>query len=529
MTTASPKVSVPAFAASAALACVLGAGLLSSCVPHGEVTPSVEGPDPTDIIEEQEVSVAAQDGVVFSIRSAQVTVPPGSLEFDAFVHAALVKESALPDDVSIPENRKALAVFWFNTEVRVAGRWPVEFQIMSDFQDPDPYDPDFRIHRLNPETSGFEDVTDATITRTYVAFRALPGYFVVSVPLATPQAIGLAGSQAVGHIAFPSTVMDDVDSAFGIRATGTDFERFTNALAAGFRDRPYVSGNGNRLAIVRESLDGSVADRLYGTTPSNPLGHLTLAATAQQGTRLGDVCFHPSGDSVVVAGQLVGAGTFGGGVFLADLVGDDEPTLLYRDPGPGLPVSVAISPDGGRLAIATARFFPEEPAGVNFDVIVVPVGAPLDPSDEQVVRLTTDLHTPDPPGDDPPQDPAAQQDGGDGDGEEESGPTEPLAVVEAVGFSHDGATVYFGAYREGAWRVYAAAADGSSLTELEVLRGYRWPAAGPDGTEIAVGRNDRMYLHRLGTDDIDPVGPPANGFGAGLVSRGTTKISWRGR
>lgn len=486
------------FAAGLALACVLAA----SCVPHSDVRPPVSGPDPADIIAEQEVSVAAQDGVVFSVRGAELTVPAGSLEFDALVRMALAEPAGLPPNVALPDGRKVLAIVWIYTDVRVAGRWPLEFQILSDFQDPDPYDPDMQVHCLNAKTGALEPIQGATISRTYVSADVLPGYTVVTVPIATPQAIGLTGSQAVGHIAFPSTVMSQVDSAFGMRPTGTDLQRLTNSLAPGFRDRPYLSANGYRVAIVRESLSGAVPDRIFGTTPSNPLEHLTQVATAEAGTKIGDLCFRPDGDSVVVAGHLSGGGTYGGGVFRVPLVGAAKPELIYRDPGPGLPQSVAISPDGAWLAVTTARFFPGAPGSANYDVIVLPTAGPLEPTDAEVIRLTAALH---------------------------AGAAEPAAEVEAVSISPDGGTVHFGAYVEGQWRVYAATIDGSAVWEMEALRGYRWPALSPDASQMIVGRNDRLYLYAIVTGQMEPLGPPANGYGAGLLSRGTTKISWRGR
>lgn len=482
--------------------CTLPSLAVGGCVPHRSVTPGDDGPDPAEVIESREVSVSAQDGVVFAVRGAELTVPAGSLEYDAIVEMSLAEPSAVPDGVALPDGRRALVVVWIYTDVRVAGRWPFEFQIFSDFEDPDPYDPDLQIHTLDPRTNTLQLVEDAVITRTYIGARVLPGYLVVTVPMATPQAIGLTGAQTVGHIVFPSTVMSGVDNAFGIRSTGTDLQRYTNSIAPAFRDRPYISANGYRLAIVRECLDGSVPDRIYATTPSSPLEHLTRIATGEAGTTIGDLCFRPDGDSVVAAGLLVGSGSYGGGVFMLPVVGDTKPRLLYRDPGPGLPRSVAISPDGASLALTTARFFPSASAASNYDVIVVSYDGPVDRAEGDLTRVTAPLHA-------------------------VSGA--PGARVEAVSFSPDGSTVYFGAYVADQWRIYGAAIDGSSLWEVEGLRGYRWAAVSPDATQMVVGRNDRLYTYTAGTGQILPLGPPANGFGYGLLSRGTTKISWRGR
>jgi hypothetical protein len=496
-----------AFRRTARIAFALAAAATAGCVPHQQRgDTSVSPPKPADIIAENDVSVAAIQGLIFTVWGATLNVQPNSLEYDAMVRFALCRPSALPAQPPLPAGTKPLAVFYTMTDVRLSGAWPLDFQIESDFQDPSPDDPGFAVYQLDTGAGSYIRVADAVATPTAIRFGIVPGYFVVTVPEATPTSVGLVGSSPGAEIVFPSTVTADVDNALAMSAAGTDIDRLTNALSHGFVDRPYVSGDGRRLAIVRHCLDPSrgIADRLYTTTPSDPVMHLRKIADAQAGVPIGDVSFEPAGSSVLVAGALAGGVTQGSGVFRVPIAGGSPPELVYSDPGPTPPQSVACSTDG-RMAVATSRFFSNAAPSGCFDVLIAPTSGA--PGTGQLVRLTQGLHTP----------------AGGGD------PTAPLATVESLSFAPSGAAVYFGASVNGEYRVYRAAPDASALVELENLRGCRLPAIAPAGGSLVCVRNGQLAL--VSPIDGTPafLGPPANGYGASLVSSRATKVSWLGQ
>jgi hypothetical protein len=483
-----------AWFALAALAACLAAG--AGCVTH--TTPGgtdVDPPTQADILAERETSVAAVPGLAFTLRYATLTIPRGSLEFDAMLHFALCRPTALPDDVPIPAGERALLAVYAMTDVRVDGTWPLHLQLISDFQDATPFDPGFHAYKLDPDAKTYVPITGAVVTPTSVSLGMLPGYVLVTVAATAPYATDLLGSTTRTEVAFPSLMATGVENAFGLLGDGTDFVRLSNSLAAGHRDRPYVARDGTRVAIVRDG--GSGPARLFATTPSSPQGNLTLVAQSKPGWPMGDVSFSTTSVTALVPGLLDVTGAKDPGVFVVQLVGGDEPQQVYQEPVQAAPLSVACSPDGTHAAIATSRYFPYSALAGTYDVAIIDLAAGLE---QEPVRLTATLH----PG------------------------AEPSLTVGAVSWSPDG-WITFGATVGGEPRIYRVAADGSQLVEIEALRGCRYPASSADGTALLCEQSGSLVRYALADGTTQLVGPPANGYGSALVADRTTKVSWLGR
>jgi len=498
-----------------AFACAaLAASLVCSCAPHQNVPG--QQPDPPalgDIIASEDVSVSASDGITFSLRGATLNIPANSLGYDAIVRLALCRSTALPEDVPLPAGEKAFAVVYAYTDVRVGGDWPLDFHLISDFGDAQPSDPGLRVYRLNVSAGAYDQVTAASVTETSVTLGIEPGYTLVTVPEGTPRAIGLVGSVITPEILFPSTVVPGVDNAFCIRSDGTDLQRLTNSLAPGFADRPYLSRDARRIAIVRSNPDAPAeVDRLFLTTPTDPIMHLQLIAEAPAGRRMGDVCFEPTAASMLVAGAVAGSGVIGDGVFRIYVTSASRPELVYDDPAEGPPHSVALSPDGLYMAVTTSRYYQGQLQDSNYDAILIPVAGPFD--DASIVRLTYQFHHP----------------GGSGSpigGRPDNGI--PAGTVDSVCYAPDGSAVYFGATVDGQHSLYRAAPDGSSVTRVEQLDEATAPAVSPQG-DILIGQKDgQLVEYDMVNNRVRYLGPPANGFGFGLVSDRVSKISWAGR
>lgn len=443
-----------------------------------------------------------------------MNIPPNNLEYDAYVRVALCYPSALPSNIALPAGERALVVVYAITDVRVSGPWPVHFQILTDFGDAAPQDPSFRVYRLDPRGAAYVPLAGASVGPTSAQFGLQPGYTVITVPEASPRAVGLCDSALTADLVFPSAVLAGVDNAFGLRSDGTGLQRITNALSPGYTDRVYVSRAGTQIAIVRAPLGGAAPEpiRIYVTVPSNPQVHLRQVATAQVGGTIGDVAFEPIASSLLVAGRFAGTSGAETGLYRVRLHASDAPELLHSDPGPTPPISVSPSPDGTRAALTTSRYFRDYVREGNYDVVLVPTDG-ADPGAEPL-RLTAQLHEPPPPD--------------DGAGADQA-PGEPLARVNSVSYAPDGTVVYFGAESGDMRRVMWAAADGSGVGELEALRGGRWPAVSPDGASVICERGGALVRYDFGSGQVSYVGPPANGYGAALVSANATKISWRGR
>ncbi len=470
---------------------------LSGCVSHSQPSGTdVDPPGVSDIIAERESSVSAVSGLAFALRCATLTVPQGSLEYDAVLRFALCKPSALPDDVPLPAGQRALLAVYSMVDVRVSGTWPLHLQLLCDFEDPDPYDPGFSVYRLDPDAGTYVAEAAAETTATSAAFGIRPGYYLVTVRSDAPYSADLVGSSPRTEIAFPSAVTASIDNAFGLLAEGTGLVRLTNALAPGYRDRPYVSRDGTRVALVRDG--GTGPSRLFATTPSSPQGNLAQVAASQAGWPMGDVSFLPTSVDALVPGLLDLPGAVGPGVFLVHLVGGAAPEQVYRETLVGrAPGSVACSPDGSYSALTTARYFPASTAPGDYDVALIDLSAP---SDQEPVRITAGLHT----------------------------GAEPALTVESLCWAPDG-WIWFGATAEGESRIYRCATDGSGLGEIEALRGCRWPAVSPTGGQLVCEQAGSLLLYNVGDGSSQALGPPANGYGASLIAADTTKVSWLGR
>jgi len=507
---------VRGFRTGVAFACAvwLAALLICSCAQHQSV-PGQQADPPAlgDIIVSEDMSVTASDGITFSLRGATLNIPANSLGYDAAVRLALCRSTALPEDVPLPEDEKTFAVVYAYTDVQVRGRWPLDYHLISDFGDAGPADPGLRVYRLNVAAGTYDQVTTATVTETSVTLQIEPGYTLITVPQGTPRANGLVGSVVTPEILFPSTVTPGVDNAFCIRSDGTDLERLTNSLAPGFVDRPYLSRDARRIAIVRSNPDARTeVDRLFLTTPTDPIMHLQKIAEAPAGERMGDVCFEPAAASMLVAGAVAGSGVIGDGVFRVYVTSANRPELVYDDPADGAPRSVAVSPDGSMMAVTTSRYYPAQLPGSNYDAILIPVAGPFD--DASIVRLTYQFHHP----------------GGTGSpigGTPDNGI--PAGSVESVCYAPDGSAVYFAATVDGQARVYRAAPDASSVTAVEQLDGATAPAISPQGDMLIGQKDGQIVEYDMVNDRVRWVGPPANGFGFGLVSDRVSKVSWAGR
>lgn len=470
----------------------VGGGCVSHTTPGGT---DVDPPTQADILAERETSVAAVPGLAFALRYATLTIPRGSLEFDAMLHFALCRPTALPEDVAIPAGERALLAVYAMTDVRVDGTWPLRLQLITDFQDPTPFEPGFGAYRLDPDAKTYVPVADAEITATSVAFGMLPGYVLITVDATAPYATDLIGSTTRTEVAFPSLMATGVENAFGLLGDGTDLVRLTNALATGYRDRPYVSRDGTRVAIVRDG--GAGPARLFATTPSSPQGDLTRIAQAKTGWPMGDVSFSTTSVTALVPGLLDTPDAKDPGVFRVQLVGGDDPVQVYQEPVQRAPVSVACSPGGTHAAIATSRYFPYSGLAGCYDIAIIDLAAGLE---QEPVRLTASLH----PG------------------------AEPALTVGAVSWSPDG-WITFGATVGEEARVYRVTADGSQLTEVEALRGCRYPASAADGTALLCEQSGSLIRYALADGASQLVGPPANGYGSALVADRATKVSWLGR
>lgn len=474
-----------AFALALGLAFLAGMG----CVPHTTSNwTDVPAPDAGDIIAERESAVSAVLGLAFDLDCASVTIPGTSLEYDAVCYVALVKPRTLPLGAAVPAGERALVALYARTDVRVGDSWPVTLDLVSDFGDPAPFDPGFRVHRLNTDEARFVAFDGATATNTSVSFGLRPGYWLVTVRDSTPYATDLLGSSETAEVAFPSQVASEASNAFCLQADGTDLVRLTNSLATGYRDRPYVSRDGLRVVLVRDG--GGAPDRLYATTPSNPQRRLVKVAEARDGWPIGDVSFLATSIEPLVAGFLDLAGVDSPGVFYVPIAGVEPARQVYADPGAVAPRSVCASPDATRAAVTTSRWASAGASG-NRDVAVIDLSQP---ADQEPLRLTAGL----------------------------------TAEVDSVTWSPDG-WIYFGGSAGGEHRIWRVQPDGSSLSEIEALLGARGPAASPDGGFVMLAREGSLLRYALGDGSLAAVGPPANGYGHALVSDEITKVSWLGR